>query len=63
MTEAEFDELEAASTTSAGHCNEMGTASTMASLVEALGMSLPGTASIPAVDAARAPASVEVIEH
>jgi dihydroxy-acid dehydratase len=53
MTEAEFDELEAASTTSVGHCNEMGTASTMASLVEALGMCLPGTASIPAVDAAR----------
>jgi dihydroxy-acid dehydratase len=53
MTEAEFDELEAASTTSFGHCNEMGTASTMASLVEALGMCLPGTASIPAVDAAR----------
>src|SRR5205807_1954607 len=53
MTEAEFDELEAAATPSYGHCNEMGTASTMASLVEALGMSLPGTASIPAVDAAR----------
>jgi dihydroxy-acid dehydratase len=53
MTEAEFDELEAVSTTSVGHCNEMGTASTMASLVEALGLCLPGTASIPAVDAAR----------
>src|SRR5438445_2978513 len=53
MTEAEFDEHEASSTTSVGNCNEMGTASTMASLVEALGMCLPGTASIPAVDAAR----------
>ena len=53
MTRAEFDELEAAATPSVGHCNEMGTASTMASLVEALGMCLPGTASIPAVDAAR----------
>src|SRR6202030_4735860 len=53
MTREEFDELEAAATTSFGHCNEMGTASTMASLVEALGMCLPGTASIPAVDAAR----------
>jgi dihydroxy-acid dehydratase len=53
MTEAEFDELEAAATPGFGHCNEMGTASTMASLVEALGMCLPGTASIPAVDAAR----------
>jgi dihydroxy-acid dehydratase len=53
MNEAEFAELEAAATTGYGHCNEMGTASTMASLVEALGLSLPGTASIPAVDAAR----------
>lgn len=53
MTQEEFDELEAAATPSYGHCNEMGTASTMTSLVEALGMCLPGTASIPAVDAAR----------
>src|SRR5881394_1679388 len=53
MSEEEFDELEAAATPSYGHCNEMGTASTMASVVEALGMCLPGTASIPAVDAAR----------
>ncbi len=53
MSEAEFAELEAAATPSVGTCNEMGTASTMASLVEALGMALPGTASIPAVGAAR----------
>jgi dihydroxy-acid dehydratase len=53
MTQAEFAELEQASGASAGHCNEMGTASTMAAVVEALGMSLPGTATIPAVDAAR----------
>ena len=53
MTDEEFDELEAASTPSVGHCNSMGTASTLTSLVEALGMCLPGTASIPAVDAAR----------
>ena len=53
LTDAEFDELEAAATPSYGHCNEMGTASTMTSLVEALGMCLPGTATIPAVDAAR----------
>jgi dihydroxy-acid dehydratase len=53
MAPEEFDELEAAATPGFGHCNEMGTASTMASLVEALGMCLPGTASIPAVDAAR----------
>ena len=53
MSQAEFDELEAAATPSYGHCNEMGTASTMTSLVEAVGMCLPGTASIPAVDARR----------
>jgi dihydroxy-acid dehydratase len=53
MAQAEFDELEAAATPSVGHCNEMGTASTMTSVVEALGLALPGTASIPAVDAAR----------
>jgi dihydroxy-acid dehydratase len=57
MSAEEFDELEAAATPSFGHCNEMGTASTMAALVEALGMCLPGTASIPAVDAARARAA------
>ena len=53
MTSEEFAELEAAATPSYGHCNEMGTASTMTSLVEALGMCLPGTASIPAVDSRR----------
>jgi dihydroxy-acid dehydratase len=53
MSQEEFDELEAAATPSYGHCNEMGTASTMTSIVEALGMCLPGTASIPAVDAGR----------
>jgi dihydroxy-acid dehydratase len=59
MTEGEFDELEAAAIPSYGHCNEMGTASTMTSLVEALGLCLPGTASIPAVDAARHRAAEE----
>jgi dihydroxyacid dehydratase/phosphogluconate dehydratase len=38
----------AASVPSIGHCNTMGTATTMNSLAEALGMSLPGCASIPA---------------
>ena len=51
MTQAEFDEYEAANVHGAGHCNELGTASTIAALVEALGMSLPGTAAIPAGDA------------
>jgi len=40
--------LVASSAPSAGHCNTMGTASTMNSLAEALGMSLPGCAAIPA---------------
>jgi dihydroxy-acid dehydratase len=43
-----FMELVASSVPSAGHCNTMGTASTMNSLAEALGMSLPGCAAIPA---------------
>ena len=44
----EFIEMVAASAKSDGHCNTMGTASTMNSLAEALGMSLPGCAAIPA---------------
>jgi xylonate dehydratase len=43
-----FLKLVASSAPSAGHCNTMGTASTMNSLAEALGMSLPGCAAIPA---------------
>ncbi|HEX6515712.1 MAG TPA: IlvD/Edd family dehydratase [Nocardioidaceae bacterium] len=48
IDEAEFVELVASSAPSPGHCNTMGTASTMNSLAEALGMSLPGSAVIPA---------------
>jgi dihydroxy-acid dehydratase len=44
----EFVEIAAASAPSVGHCNTMGTASTMNALAEALGMSLPGCAAIPA---------------
>jgi dihydroxy-acid dehydratase len=44
----EFVELVASAAPSAGHCNTMGTATTMNSLAEALGMSLPGSAAIPA---------------
>ncbi|HXF17309.1 MAG TPA: dihydroxy-acid dehydratase, partial [Burkholderiales bacterium] len=44
----EFIELVASAALSPGHCNTMGTASTMNSLAEALGMSLPGSAAIPA---------------
>src|SRR6188768_3860098 len=45
---AQFIELVASSAPSTGYCNTMGTASTMNSLTEALGMSLPGSAAIPA---------------
>jgi dihydroxy-acid dehydratase len=44
----EFLDLVASSAPSPGHCNTMGTASTMNALAEALGMSLPGCAAIPA---------------
>ncbi len=44
----EFLDIAAASAPSAGHCNTMGTASTMNALAEALGMTLPGCAAIPA---------------
>jgi len=49
----EFHEAEACMHRSHGHCMVMGTASTMASMVEALGVGLPGNAAIPAVDARR----------
>jgi len=53
MTNAEFLETEAAMSRSPGSCNTMGTASTMASMAEALGMALSGNAAIPAVDSRR----------
>jgi dihydroxy-acid dehydratase len=53
MTAAEFVEAEASMSRSPGSCNTMGTASTMASMVEALGMALSGNAAIPAVDSRR----------
>jgi dihydroxy-acid dehydratase len=45
-----FHESESAMIRSRGHCNTMGTASTMACLAEALGMTIPGVAGIPAPD-------------
>jgi L-arabonate dehydrase len=53
MGEEEFIEAESCMNRSRGHCMTMGTASTMASMVEALGMGLPHNAAIPAVDARR----------
>ncbi|HEV7814213.1 MAG TPA: L-arabinonate dehydratase [Janthinobacterium sp.] len=53
MTLRQFKEAESCMSRSTGHCMTMGTASTMASMVEALGVALPGNAAIPAVDARR----------
>ena len=54
ITEAEFEEIENSMSRSNGHCMTMGTASTMACVTEALGLTLPGAAAIPAVDSRRA---------
>ena len=53
MTMEDFLSAEAGNSRSAGHCMTMGTASTMASMAESLGMTLPGNAAIPAVDSRR----------
>ncbi|MDQ2780889.1 MAG: L-arabinonate dehydratase [Pseudomonadota bacterium] len=52
IDEAEWVRLESRMTRSPGTCNTMGTASTMTSIAEALGMTLPGATSIPAMDSA-----------
>ncbi len=53
LTEEDWSEIQGGLVRSAGHCTVMGTASTMTSLAEALGMTLPGCANIPAVDSRR----------
>jgi len=53
LNEAEIADVEGRLVTTAGTCAVMGTASTMAAIAEALGMTLPGTAAIPAVHADR----------
>ena len=50
ITERDWEEIEEGIARSPGHCMTMGTASTMTSAVEALGLALPGSASIPAAD-------------
>jgi L-arabonate dehydrase len=50
VTREDLTEAESCMSRSAGHCMTMGTASTMATMVEALGLTLPGAAAIPAVD-------------
>jgi L-arabonate dehydrase len=53
ISDEEFCEIESCLSRSAGHCMTMGTASTMTSIVEALGMTLTGCASVPAADSRR----------
>jgi dihydroxy-acid dehydratase len=59
VDEKGIDEVEGNLATTAGTCAVMGTASTMASIAEALGMALPGSAAIPAVHADRLRAAEE----
>ena len=54
ITEQDWGEIEQGIARSPGHCMTMGTASTMTSAAEALGMTLPGAASIPAADSRHA---------
>ena len=53
LSDEEWAEAESCMSRSSGHCMVMGTASTMASMAEALGMALPGNAAIPAPDSRR----------
>ncbi|MBI1355237.1 MAG: dihydroxy-acid dehydratase [Acidobacteria bacterium] len=53
LSEGEFCDIESCMSRSAGHCMTMGTASTMTSLAEALGLTLTGCANIPAPDSRR----------
>ena len=53
MSEEEYRMAEGGMTRSAGHCMTMGTASTMATMAESLGLTLPGAAAIPAPDSRR----------
>src|SRR5258707_2972478 len=59
IDQAEISEIDGRLSVTAGTCAVMGTASTMACIAEALGMSLPGTAAIPAVNSARLVAAEE----
>jgi L-arabonate dehydrase len=59
ITGEQWCEIEGGIARSAGHCNVMGTASTMTLLAEALGLALPATAAIPAPDSRRLAAAEE----
>jgi dihydroxy-acid dehydratase len=60
MPLCDFQDAEACMSRSAGHCMTMGTASTMACVVEALGIAMPGNAAIPAADSRRSTLAHEV---
>jgi L-arabonate dehydrase len=59
MSATDFSQAEGCMSRSAGHCMSMGTASTMGLVTEALGVQLPGSAAIPAVDSRRYAAAQE----
>lgn len=70
MSDEDYREAESCDSRSEGHCNTMGTASSMSCVVEALGLMLPGGAAIPAPDARRRNLShftgnniVEMVKH
>ncbi|KAK3196693.1 hypothetical protein K4F52_000037 [Lecanicillium sp. MT-2017a] len=63
INEAQFVDYISTGTPSVGHCNTMGTASTMNALAESLGMALPGSAAIPAAYRDRAQCAYETGKH
>jgi dihydroxy-acid dehydratase len=63
ISECEWVRLESKMTRSPGTCNVMGTASTMVSMVEALGLALPGSTAIPAMDSAHVRMATECGER
>ena len=63
ITQEDWIELEGRMVRSHGTCNTMGTASTMTSIAEALGFTLPGATSIPAADSAHARMAIECGER
>lgn len=63
IDQEEIQQVEGRLATTAGTCAVMGTASTMACITEALGIALPGTAAIPAVDSQRLVAAEETGKH
>lgn len=63
ISKEDWGEIEEAMTRSNGTCNTMGTASTMTSIVDAMGLSLPGASSIPAVDSAHPRMATDVGER